>query len=140
MLFDSSSDMFYDRSILGEGLCPMIAKSPMSSFSISKEETASTVSIMISMPGKQKMKLTKQGLRVSLCMSRDYPKRGIPRRMDVKTFFDFDTFFIEAKGKTKKDHYITCIHLPEGFNKKHNMIRREMKGERFYAWLPYANN
>ncbi|KAI3731239.1 hypothetical protein L1987_62426 [Smallanthus sonchifolius] len=103
-------DMFYDRSILGKGLCPIIAGlSSINSFSIYKKETRygaenlPGISIKMSMPGLQNIKLTTQGLSVSLSMY------GL-KREDVKIFFDYDTFFIE--GKTKKEHYITGIRLP----------------------------
>ncbi|KAF5795170.1 hypothetical protein HanRHA438_Chr08g0347971 [Helianthus annuus] len=121
-------DMFSDRSILGKGLCQVIATlSPINSFSIYKCVTRRGLEIKMSMPGRQKMKLTKQGLHVSLKMSE-------LQREDIKLFFEYDTFFIE--GKTKTEHYITGIHLPEGIQKKHNLIRRRMKHGIFYATLP----
>ncbi|KAJ0546663.1 hypothetical protein HanIR_Chr08g0363441 [Helianthus annuus] len=121
-------DMFSDRSILGKVLCPVIATLPsINSFSIYKRETAEDLYININMTGKEETKLTRQGLRVSLDMD------GLERE-DVKTFFDYDTFFIE--GKTKNDHYITGVSLPKGIQMKHNMIKRELEGETFYAFLP----
>ncbi|KAI3731237.1 hypothetical protein L1987_62424 [Smallanthus sonchifolius] len=65
-------DMFYDRSILGEEFCPVISSlSHISSFSINKLEDQGheSLSIKVSMPGDVKMKLTTQGLRVSLKMA-----------------------------------------------------------------------
>ncbi|MFS7960914.1 hypothetical protein Hanom_Chr08g00708611 [Helianthus anomalus] len=121
-------DMFSDRSILGKVLCPVIATLPsINSFSIYKRETAVDLYIHINMTGKEEMKLTRQGLRVSLDMY------GLERE-DVKTFFDYDTFFIE--GKTKYNHYITGVSLPKGIQMKHNMIKRALKGDTFYAFLP----
>ncbi|KAJ0538707.1 putative Heat shock protein HSP14.7/HSP23.5/HSP23.6 [Helianthus annuus] len=119
-LFLVISDMFSDRSILGKVLCPVIATLPsVNSFSICKSsETAQKLNINLGMPANEEMKLTMQGLRMSLNM-------GEMEREDVKTFFEYDTFFIE--GKTKKNHYITGIRLPEGIHMKHNMMKREMK-------------
>ncbi|KAI3731241.1 hypothetical protein L1987_62429 [Smallanthus sonchifolius] len=124
------NDMFSNRSILGNGLCPAISMlSPVNSFSICKEETSKHIEINMCMPGLEHMKTTTKGLRVSLNMA------GVERE-GVKTFFDYDTFFIE--GKTKKRHYITGIHLPEGIHKNHNMIKRQMEdGGEFYAFLPF---
>ncbi|KAJ0764626.1 putative Heat shock protein HSP14.7/HSP23.5/HSP23.6 [Helianthus annuus] len=122
-------DMLSDRSILGKVLCLVIATLPsVNSFSICKtSETAQKLNINLGMPANEEMKLTTQGLRMSLNM-------GEMEREDVKTFFEYDTFFIE--GKTKKRHYITGIRLPEGIHMKHNMIKREMKDGTFYAFLP----
>ncbi|KAL8246090.1 hypothetical protein R6Q59_007306 [Mikania micrantha] len=119
--------MFFDRSILSKRFYPLISMSSslISSFKISKEENANKrLEIRIDIPGPENTKLTTQGLRVSLKMF------GLKRK-DVRTYFDYGTFFIE--GKTKKKHHITGIHLPEGIHKKHNMIKKEMKDGVFYA-------
>ncbi|MFS7960890.1 putative HSP20-like chaperone [Helianthus anomalus] len=143
-------DMFFDRSILGKELCPAIAMlSPINSFSISRGETykdkvfGDSLYINMRMPGEVKMKLTTQGLLVSLRMHGR--ERG-----DVKTYFNNDTLFIEGKTKKRKyydtvdgndtnfyetneRHYIAGIHLPEGIHKKHNMIKREMIDDVLYV-------
>lgn len=120
--------MFFDRSILGKELCPAIAMmSTINSFSIHKKDTTKRISIDMNMPGKEDMKLTTQGIRLSLDMS------GVMRK-NIKIFFDYNTLFIE--GKSKKEHYITCIRLPEGIRKKHNMIKRQMYDGTLYAFIP----
>ncbi|KAJ0553347.1 hypothetical protein HanRHA438_Chr08g0348021 [Helianthus annuus] len=138
-------DMFFDRSILGKELCPAIAMlSPINSFSIYRSEDTDmdqvyghSLLITMSMPEEVKMKLTTQGLRVSLRMQGlGRTMRGLERG-DVNTYFINDTFFIEGRTKkrtyyeetfyeTDETHYIAGIHLPEGIHKKHNMIKREM--------------
>jgi len=131
--------MFYDRSIIGEGFCPIIPMlSPIiNSFAIYKEESEEYLRINIRMPAPVKMKLTRHGLRVSLKMSSQSSTHYYATKMNresIKTYFDYDTFFIE--GKTKNEHYITGIHLPEGVQMKHNMIKRKMKDDVFSAFLP----
>lgn len=119
--------MFYDRSILGEGFCPIIAMLPINSFSIYKNESTTGLSMRIRMPGCETMKLTKKGLSVYLYMPN-------LKRKHVKLYFDYNMLFIE--GITREEHYITGIHLPEGIRKKRNIIKRRMKNGGFYAFLP----
>lgn len=127
-LFLLISDMFFDRSILVKELCPIIALFPsIHSFSFNKDERSDALDMNMDMPGRMEMKLTMQGLRVSLEMYK-------VKRTQIRTYFDSDTFFIE--GKTKRRHYITGIHLPKEIRKKHKMIRRLMKGRNFFAFIP----
>ncbi|MFS7960895.1 hypothetical protein Hanom_Chr08g00708411 [Helianthus anomalus] len=116
----------------GKGLCPAIAKlGPLYSFAICKEldRLLNSLLIRMSVPGHANMRLSTQALHVSRRMY------GLERE-DVKTFFDYDTFFIE--GKTNKEHYITGIHLPQGINNKNYMIKTHMKDGVFYATLPHV--
>ncbi|MFS7960894.1 hypothetical protein Hanom_Chr08g00708401 [Helianthus anomalus] len=115
-----SGNLFADRSIIGRELCPVIAMlSPINVFSISKEETAEKLYTIIRIYEHEEMKLTKQGLLISSLY--EFSKW---KREDIKTFFNYDTFFIEGIRKNK--HSIIGIRLPEGFHKKHSMVKREM--------------
>ncbi|KAJ0764629.1 hypothetical protein HanPI659440_Chr08g0294281 [Helianthus annuus] len=122
-------DVFFDRSILGKELCRVIGMlSPINSFSLHKEETAKRRRcIRMSMSGFQKMKLTRQGLLVSITIN------DRTERKYVKTYVDYNTFFIE--WKTKKEHRIIGIHLPKGIHKKHNRSKRKMEDRVFYATI-----
>ncbi|KAK9063270.1 hypothetical protein SSX86_017140 [Deinandra increscens subsp. villosa] len=136
ILFLMISDMFSDRSILGKRFCPLIAMlSRIDSFSMYKYEDTNyenptyQLRVEMDMPGKQqKMKVTTQGLRISLKMP------GV-KREDVKTFFDYDTLFIEGKTKCGS-HYIRGIHLPKHIHKRHNMIKKEVKDGVLYLLIP----
>lgn len=123
-----NSDMFSDRSIIGKELIPAIARlSPINSIALHKEETDEQLFIDMDIPGNEYMKLTRQGIRLSLFMC------GLKRK-EIKIFFDYNTLFIEGKGKEK--HYITCIRLPQGIRTKHSMIRRKMDDGTLYAFIP----
>ncbi|KAD5961938.1 hypothetical protein E3N88_13411 [Mikania micrantha] len=129
-------DMFSDRSILGNRFCPVLGMvSHINSFSMYKNVAGNDLDINIRMPGREDMMLTMQGLRVCLDMRQPDIYSAVRHgREDIKTYFNYDTFFIEAK--TKEEHHITGIRLPEGIHMKHNMIKRKMEDRMFYAFLP----